>query len=301
MKYKAYKNEFWNEKEAKELFQTLPFYNVLIENPEIKKLSNVELLHELPFYDELSITEVSKAFKRYARSYKVELIDHKDPLAQLESSKSSIKDLLKDLLNEMKSFSYQVTMKVLLSKDKRNEGIEYSSVYFNSTTKIMVRSAFSLNKSFQEILYRIDNWINEGSGGIIESISGEYVNISKYSPLLGSSFVELPSELKNLKKGLINIKNNDNKCFLGCYVRHLNLIKKHPERIKKEDKKLANNLNYEEIEFPVSKSDYCKVEKQNNLCINVFCYENRIIYPLYISGEKFSDSMDLLQVILCVY
>ena len=61
MKHKTYKNEFWNEKEAKKL--TLPFYNVSIEKPEIKKLSNVELLHELPFYDELSITEVSKAFK----------------------------------------------------------------------------------------------------------------------------------------------------------------------------------------------------------------------------------------------
>ena len=51
---------------AKNLFQTLPFYNVLIKKREIKRLSNIELLHELPFYDELSITEVSKAFKRYA-------------------------------------------------------------------------------------------------------------------------------------------------------------------------------------------------------------------------------------------
>ena len=69
MKYRSYNYEFWNEKEAKNLFQTLPFYNVLIEKPEIKKLLNVELLHELPFYDELSVTEVS--------SYKVKLVDQK--------------------------------------------------------------------------------------------------------------------------------------------------------------------------------------------------------------------------------
>ena len=62
---------------------------------------------------------------------------------------------------------------------------------------------------------------------------------------------------------MINIKNNDNRCFLWCHVRHLNLIKKHPERINKEDKKLSNNLNYEGIEFPISKKDYCKIEKQN--------------------------------------
>ena len=41
MKYKAYKNEFWNEKQAKELFQILPLYNVLIEKPKIKQLSNI--------------------------------------------------------------------------------------------------------------------------------------------------------------------------------------------------------------------------------------------------------------------
>ena len=194
-------------------------------------------MHELPFYDELSITEVSKAFKRYARSYKVEIVDHKDPLVQLEASKSSIKDLFKDLLNEMKSFKYQITVAVLLNKEKGNGEFEFSSVYFNSMTKTVINSEFSLNKSFQEILYGIDNWINEGSGWVVESINGEYVNISRYSPLTGSSFVELPNELKNPKKGLINIKNNDNECFLWCHVRHLNLIKMHPERINKVDKK----------------------------------------------------------------
>ena len=86
----------------------------------------------------------------------------------------------------MKGFKYQITVVVLLSKDKRNEGIEYSSVYFNSATKTVINSEFNLNKSFQEILHRINNWINEGSAWIIESINGEYVNIFMYSPVLSS-------------------------------------------------------------------------------------------------------------------
>ena len=57
MKHDPYKNEFWNEKEAKELFQILPLYIFLIEKPKIKHLSNIELLHELPFYDELSVVK----------------------------------------------------------------------------------------------------------------------------------------------------------------------------------------------------------------------------------------------------
>ena len=65
MKYRAYKNEFLD---TKELFQILALYNVLIQKPKIKHLSNIELLHELPFYDELCVVEILKTFKRYTRS-----------------------------------------------------------------------------------------------------------------------------------------------------------------------------------------------------------------------------------------
>ena len=134
----------------------------------------------------------------------------------------------------MKSFKYQITVTVLLSKSKINGSIEYSPVYFNSTTKTVINSQFNLDKSFQEILYRTDNWINEGSGWIVESIDGEYVNISAYSPLVRSTYIELPDELRNSMKGLINIKSSDNKCFLWCHIRHLNLVKAHPERTTKK-------------------------------------------------------------------
>ena len=148
-------------------------------------------------------------------------------------------------------------------------------------TKTVINSEFSLDKSFQKILYRIDNWINEGSGWMVESINGEYVNISMYGPLIGSSFVELPNKLKNPKKGLINIKNNGNKYFLWCHVRHLNLIKKkHPEKINKEDKKLANSLNYERIEFPISKIIFvltCFVKKTKLFIHFTYLVENFVI------------------------
>ena len=127
---------------------------------------------------------------------------------------------------------------------------------------------YDLDKSFQEILCRIDNWINEGSGWIIESLEAQYVNMSIYSPLIGSTYIELPDKLKNPMKGLINIKNNDNKYFLWCHIRHLNPLKIHPERMPKVDKKMINDLDYKEIKFPVSKKDYCKIERENNICIN---------------------------------
>ena len=180
----------WNERQVRELFQILPFCNTFIEKPEIKKLSNVKLLQELPFYDELNVVKKSSAFSAYARSYKVEIVNHKDPLVQLQASKSSIRDLFRDVLDEMKGFKYQTTVTVLLSKVKINGSIEHSPVCFNSATKTVINSEFSIDISFQEILYGIDNWINEGSGWIVESLDGAYVNISVYSLLVESTYTE---------------------------------------------------------------------------------------------------------------
>ena len=193
----------------------------------------------------------------------------------------------------MKGFKYQTTVAVLLSKHKKSEYTEYSPVYFNSTTKTVINSEFSLDKLFQEILYRIDNSINEGSGWLIESIDGEYINISAYSPLIGSTYIELPDELKHP----INIKNNDNKGFLWCHIRYLNLVKIHSVRITKKDKEMISKLNYEGIKFPVSKKDYCQIERQSSILIHVFCYENKLTYPVYLSNQEFKDITDLLLIL----
>ena len=129
----------------------------------------------------------------------------------------------------------------------------------------------------------IDVWINNRSGWNVESIESQYINISTYRPLTGSSYMDLPIELKSPKKGLINIKNKDQKCFLWYHVRHINPSKEHPERIKKIDKKIAEKPNYDEIEFPVQGKDFNKIEVKNNINIKVFGYENGLVFPIYIS------------------
>ena len=199
---------------------------------------------------------------------KLKLLIKKDSLVQLQASKSSIKDLFNDLLNEMKGFKYQATLAVLLSKIKTDGNIEYSPVYFNSTTKTVINSdESSLGQSFQEILYRIDNGMNQGSGWIIEYLEGFYLNVSSISPLIGSTYINLPSELQHPMKGLVNIQNNDNKCFLWCNVRHLNLIDKNPQKITKKDKELVRKLDYERINFP-----YFKERLKCNIKFVLMCF-----------------------------
>ena len=84
-------------------------------------------------------------------------------IVQLEASKSSIKDLFSDLLNETKGFKYQITAKVFLKKHKHNGEIEFAPVYFSSLPKTVTNQRFGLENSFQEILYMNDAWINNVS------------------------------------------------------------------------------------------------------------------------------------------
>ena len=113
-KIKSYPDVVDNVKE-------LPFYNKPIKKPKVKRLKNIDRLAELPFYEQLSVIKTDQAFKGYAMSYKVEIIEKKDPIVQLEASKLSIKDLFSDLLNDTKGFKYQITVNVSLKKTSSME------------------------------------------------------------------------------------------------------------------------------------------------------------------------------------
>ena len=97
-------------------FKELPFYNRHIEKPKIKRLKSTDLFSELRFYEELNLIKTNHAFRIYVMSYKVQTIENKEPMKQLETSKSSIKVLFSDLLNEKKGFKYQITLNVMLKE-----------------------------------------------------------------------------------------------------------------------------------------------------------------------------------------
>jgi len=147
----------------------------------------------------------------------------------------------------------------------------------------------------EEILNRIADWISEGSQWVIDEISDHYLNIVSYQPLRGSSYIQLPEELRDSKKGLINLKNEDNKYLLWCHVRHLNPIKRNPQRIR-EDKEFAKKLDYSGCTFPVQIKDIAKIELQNKININIFGYESKRLYPIRISNEKYTDHLELLLI-----
>ena len=112
---------------------------------------------------------------------------------------------------------------------------------------------------------------------MIDKIKGFYINVANYEPLLGGSYIPLPKALNNSMKGLINLKNKDHKCFMWCHVRLINTTNSHPERINKQDKKIAAYLNYLDIVFPLDINDYEKIEDRFQMQVNVFGYGNKVI------------------------
>ena len=62
-------------------------------------------------------------------------------------------------------------------------------------------------------------------------------------------------------------------------------------------KKLVNSLNYDGVEFSVQEKGFSKIETKSNICINVFCFENKLTFPNYVSDQNIENPMDLLPVI----
>ena len=91
----------------------------------------------------------------------------------------------------------------------------------------------------------------------------------------------------------MNIKNVFYSVMLHILILQKNILRK----LKKTDKKVAEELNYDGVELPLQEKDFSKIEVKNNIYINVFCYENELLFLIYISKHKFEDSMDFLLLI----
>ena len=242
------------------------------------------------------ITQIQKALKNSTKSFAVDIVDNKDPLNQLTKTKNDIEQHLNKELDELKGFKYIETLKITFEKQLGNK-TTIKTAYFNSmTTTIINKNEINkaLQTSRQELMKAIGQWISEGSGWTIQSVDGHYINITKYKPLMGSSYLDLPTWLRNPAKGLVNLKNKDNECFRWCHIRHLNPQDKDPQRIIKSDKEYIDKLDYSGITFPITIKQIDRIKKKNNIRINVFSYEEKQPYPIYVSKEKYEDHMELL-------
>ena len=235
------------------------------------------------------IEQVAKAMKGYTKSFEIGIKNNKDPLAQLQNTRKAVEYHIVKILTSMKGLKFVETLRVTFKKLVKDK-IEYKTAFFNSKAQTIINNVEipgALQTSKQQILNMITQWVSEGSGWTIQSVDNHYLNIVQYQPMKSSSYIKLPQELRNSEKGLINMKNEDNECFRWCHIRHLNPQDENPQRIKKSDKEYINKLDYSGIEFPVTTKQYNKIGKQNKININVFGYENKQPYPIFVSKETY--------------
>ena len=151
-----------------------------------------------------------------------------------------------------------------------------------------------LKEAYAQLDKHVDKFTNDGSGWILDNVLSLSVNFSKYTPLKGSSFIELPDYLKT-KKAIINVKNEDNKCLKWALLSALHPAKKDPQRVNKYMQ--FKELRFSGVDFPVPLSQMPKVERLNNLAINVFGYSKQAgIHPLYLSKDHTRDPINLLMI-----
>ena len=88
-------------------------------------------------------------------------------------------------------------------------------------------------------------------------------------------------------KGLINIQHWDNECLRQRLVRYLNPVNENPTKITNVDNEFAKQFNFKAITLPVHGKDYAEIEKQNNISINVFSYDDETPHCIYTSKKTF--------------
>ena len=138
----------------------------------------------------------------------------------------------------------------------------------------------------EKMLENLAKFQKEGSGWRLSSVEKLEIFITKFRPLAGKEYTTpLPKNLQG-KKAIVNMKNNDNQCFKWAVTRALNPTEESPHRITKILKEQSKKFNWEETEFPLKVKNIGKWEKNNNININVFGYdeESKKLYTLKLGA-----------------
>ena len=207
---------------------------------------------------------------------------HKKDLFEFaRATKESFTDLIKRELKELKNIKVSLEMKIKFKKEEEGKQTQYMEQYFRENEPQVFHENDDENEIeeyfdniFEIINGKIEAWVAEGSGWELEKIELVYVNVARFQPLRGGTYLPIPAKLKN-KKAVINVQNKDNEC-LKWAVRSAMFPPpegKNPNRPSSYP--VNDGINWSGIVFPTPVKQIDKLEAQNeNLAINIFGWEN---------------------------
>ena len=260
------------------------------------KYSDVEMSHNYK-KEKLSVKRIT-AFKNNAIVYKMKVLDNKDPLNQMMLLNTRKTYLLEKRLKLLKGIKCNETLEVKFEKlGSEGQMIEKSFTFTSRPQVIMSKTGIesALQNMRSDIEIRIDRFTMEGSGWAVIGLLNHDLHVNKYDPLAARSYIPLPAEIQN-KKATVNLKNDDDRCFIYCLGRALdsNPEKNHLDRVSTHLKNVCETLGLNTIKTPVNIQDLPKIEKQFNVSINIYGHSNSDIYPIHSTYSTAAKHIDLL-------
>ena len=206
-----------------------------------------------------------------------------------------VKHLLKEQLHARTALRWYLSVKVRFIKFVNNGEEVNTEAFFTSNCHRLLQE-YDIHEqviySIEKIKNDFENFLREGSGWALDKIQRVYVNICKYKPLKGHSFIELPRKLKSTK-AIINIQNTDNKCFIYSVLAALHPVQ-DAQRVTKYIP-FIHELNLSGIDMPMKLQQIPKFEKLNKISVNVFGYDEGV-YPLHITSHIHPRHVNLLLI-----
>ena len=225
-------------------------------------------------------TREASAFRNYTNQYVMYntifnygarefLTDAKPPIINIFNSNRNIKTIL---------YLY-----LLMTQGERE--VEFA---FHSKIKLVLEGT-DLNEIYDEMVEEIEEEIQkvqeaEGSGWKYEKVIKLVLHTTRWDPVNAGSYIDLPEALKN-KKAIINMQNEDDKCFMWSVLRALYPKDTNPQRVDNDLKSKQDTINMKGIRYPVNFRDIDRFESQNpEISITILGYnKDERVYPLKIS------------------
>jgi hypothetical protein len=176
-----------------------------------------------------------------------------DPLESLTDARNEIEESLTEHLDEYHGVKFYLVLSVTLSKINRlGEEITYSPSFHGKIQTLLLWLDFQseFNDQMNSVMEKFNEFLQNGSGWKLKSVDGITLYMAAYEPTTGSSYIPTPKYLTK-KFALINVQNDDSKCFLWAVLCGLHSIKSHPERVD-HYKKHQHELNVDGLSFPLN-------------------------------------------------
>ena len=267
----------------KEYIKNLKSYNISADR--LKKLTKQLERKEKKAKEEKDriftpIIEAS-AFRNYTNQYVIyNTIASYGPLEFLADAKPAITNIFNSNRN-IKTILY---LHVLMSQGERK--VEFA---FHSKDLKLILMETDENEIYDEMIDEIEEEMHkaedaEGSGWQFEKVIKLVLHTTKWEPLYGSSYIPLDPYLAN-KKALINMQNEDDKCFMWSVLRALYPKDTNPQRIDNDLKSKQGSINMKDIHYPVNLKAIDRFETQNpNISISVVGYNKiDLVHPIWVS------------------